>query len=103
MLEEIKFTCIRRTAQPVRDTILRNIISQTAGAHGKILAAVAAFGAGVEQKLAAAGLINERADQRPQDGEDTGRPDDEDSAQCFRIVSLAYFYDVQQSFHSGPP
>ncbi len=57
----------------------------------------------VEQELPAARLVNERTDERPEDGKDAGRADNEHAAQRLRIVGLADLDNVEEGLHAGPP
>ena len=69
----------------------------------EVFSASAAVHAGVEEELAAAGLVDERANECPEDGEDPRGPDDEDPTQGFWIVGLADLDNVKQSLHPRPP
>ena len=69
----------------------------------EVFSASAAVHAGVEEELAAAGLVDERANECPEDGEDPRGPDDEDPTQGFWIVGLADLDNVEESLDAWPP
>ncbi len=94
-------TCIGGSAEPVRDPLFRQVILQSAGMQRQRLAPVVR--PRVEQKLPAARLVNERTDERPEDGKDARRADNEDAAQRLRIVGLADLDDVEEGLDAGPP
>ena len=58
---------------------------------------------GVEEELAATSFINQRTDQSPEDGEDSGSSDDEDTTQGLRIVCLADLNNMEQSLDPRSP
>ena len=57
----------------------------------------------VEEELAPTGLVDERTDEGPEDGEDSRSSDDQDPAQGLRVVCLAYLDDVEEGLDSWPP
>ena len=59
--------------------------------------------AGVEEELAPTRLVDQGADQGPEDGEDPGGPDDEHPAQGLRVIGLADLDNVEQRLHPWPP
>ncbi len=98
---ERKATCIGGAAEPVRDPLLRQVILQPAGVERQRLAPVVR--PRVEQELPAARLVNERTDERPEDGKDARRADNEHAAQRLRIIGLADLDDVEEGLDAGPP
>ena len=98
---ELLLTCLRGSSQPVRDPLLRNILLEPAGVQGKVLPPPVR--PAVEEELAPTGLVNERANEGPEDGEDAWGADDEDTAQGLRVVGLADLDNVEQGLHARPP
>ena len=58
---------------------------------------------GIEEELAPTGLVNQGADQGPQDGEDPRGPDYQHPAQGLGVVGLADLDNVKQGLDPRPP
>lgn len=58
---------------------------------------------GVEEELAPTRLVDQGADQGPEDGEDPRGPDDEHPPQGLGVVGLADLDNVEQRLDPRPP
>ena len=88
-------TCGGVAPQPVRDPLLRQILAQSPRAQKMV--------PGIEEELAPTGLVNQGADQGPQDGEHPRGPDYQHPAQGLGVVGLADLDNVKQGLHPRPP
>ena len=82
-------------AQEVGDVLFLDEIDQTARAFEVVTA--------VNHELLSRVLVDERIDQRPQDGENPRRADDQQTAHRLRVVGLHQFDNPQERFDAWSP